>query len=195
MIHQKIQSLDGGVSSWIHNNCVIVCDMVWLIPNFISIKIFFISHNIRRCHTSSVLNHPADLSGMDLTSEPSWFTHSPGKPARRYIVPKFLKDHCYFLYPLPTKLNKYCVSSVLIPNDCQCSSKQLYFKMMIIMYPTMLTILLHMCRVNPSSDSDKVKVTVTCSHYHIRAADAGLLKIDRCWASSPVLDNKLFIFV
>ena len=48
---------------------------------------------------------------------------------------------------------------------------------------------------NPSSDSDKVKVTVTCSHYHIRTADAGLLKIDRCWASSPVLDNKLFIFV
>ena len=51
------------------------------------------------------------------------------------------------------------------------------------------------CRLNPSSDSDKVKVTVTCSHYHIRAADAGLLKIDRCWASSPVLHNKLFIFV
>ena len=59
------------------------------------------------------------------------------------------------------------------------------------MYPTMLTRLLHMCRVDPSSDSDKVKMTVTCSHYHIRAADAGLLKIDRCWASSPVLDNKL----
>ena len=59
------------------------------------------------------------------------------------------------------------------------------------MYPTMLTRLLHMCRVNPSSDSDKVKVTVTCSHYHIRAADAGLLKIDRCWASSPVLDQSI----
>ena len=58
------------------------------------------------------------------------------------------------------------------------------------MYPTMLTRLLRMCRVNPSSDSDKVKVTVTCSHYHIRTADAGLLKIDRCWASSPVLDKK-----
>ena len=63
------------------------------------------------------------------------------------------------------------------------------------MYPTMLTRLLHMCRVNPSSDSDKVKVTVTYSHYHMRAADAGLLKIGRCWASSPFLDNKLFIFV
>ena len=59
----------------------------------------------------------------------------------------------------------------------------------------MLARLLHMCRVNPSSDSDKVKVRVTCSHYHIRAPDAGLLKIDRCWASSPILDNKLFIFV
>ena len=67
---------------------------------------------------------------------------------------------------------------------------------MIIMYPTLLTRPLHMCRVNPSSDSDKVKVTFTCSHYHIRAADAGFLKIDRCWASSPVLHNKLFkIFV
>ena len=62
------------------------------------------------------------------------------------------------------------------------------------MYPIMLTRLLHMCRVNPSSDSDKVTVRVTCSHYHIRAADAGLLKIDRCWASSPVLDNK-FIYI
>ena len=48
-----------------------------------------------------------------------------GKPAPRDIVPNFSKDHCYFLYPLPTKWNKYCVSSVLIPNDCQCSSKQL----------------------------------------------------------------------
>ena len=80
LIHKKFQSLDDGVSSWIHDNCVIVCDMAWLIPNFISIKkIFFISHNIRRCHTSNVLNHPADLSVMDLTSDPSWFTHSPGK--------------------------------------------------------------------------------------------------------------------
>ena len=53
-----------------------------------------------------------------------------------------------------------------------------------------------MCKVNPSSDSNKVKVMVTCSHYHIRAADAGLLKIDwASWASGPVLDNKLFIFV
>ena len=51
------------------------------------------------------------------------------------------------------------------------------------------------CRVNRSCDSDKVTVTVTCSHYHIRAADAGLLKIDRCWDTSSVLDNKLFIFV
>ena len=45
------------------------------------------------------------------------------------------------------------------------------------MYPTMLTRLLHMCKVNPSSDSDKVKVTVTCSHYHIGAADAGYWKL------------------
>ena len=41
----KIQSLDDGVSSWIHDNCVIVCDMAWLIPNFISIKkILFLYH-------------------------------------------------------------------------------------------------------------------------------------------------------
>ena len=76
---------------------------------------------IRRCHTSNVLNHPADLSGMDLTSDPSWFTHSPGKASTKRYSPQIFKGSLLFSW------NKYCVSSVLIPNDCQCSSKQLLY--------------------------------------------------------------------
>ena len=44
--------------------------------------------------------------------------------------------------------------------------------------------------VYPSSDSDKGQMTVTWIRYHIRAADSGLLKIDRCLSDSPVSDNK-----
>ena len=107
-----------------------LCNSLWygLINSKLHInkKIFiFISHNIRRCHTSNVLNHPAASQGWTWPLTPADLHTLLGKPARRDIVPKFLKDHCYFLYPLPTKWNKYCVSSVLIPNDCQCSSKQL----------------------------------------------------------------------
>ena len=60
------------------------------------IKQFFISHNIRRCHTSNVLNHPADLSGMDLTSDPSWFTHSPGKASTKRYSPQIFKGSLLF---------------------------------------------------------------------------------------------------
>ena len=137
---------------------------------------------------------------MDLTFDPSWFTHSPGKASTKKYSPQFFKGSLLFSLSTANKMKQILrvicfdtkwlsvlFQTVIIQSD----------DVMIIMYPTMLTRLLHiaMCRVNPSSDSDKVKVTVTCSHYHIRAADAGLLKIDRCWASSPVLDNTLFIFV
>ena len=108
MIHQKLQSLDDGVSSWIHDNCVIVCDMDWLIPNFISIKknIFFISHNIRRCHTSNILNHPADLSGMDLTSDPSWFIHSPEKASTKRYSPQIFKGSLSFSLSTVNKMKQ-----------------------------------------------------------------------------------------
>ena len=107
MIHHKFQSLDDGVSSWIHDNCVIVCDIAWLIPNFISIKkYFFISHNIRRCHTSNVLNHPADLSGMDLTSDPSWFTHSPGKASTKRYSPQIFKGSLLFSLSTANKMKQ-----------------------------------------------------------------------------------------
>ena len=107
MIHPKILSLDDGVSSWIHKNCVIVCDMAWLIPNFISIqKYFSISHNIRRCHTSNVLNHPADLSGMDLTSDPSWFTHSPGKASTERYSSQIFKGSLLFSLSTANKMKQ-----------------------------------------------------------------------------------------
>ena len=101
-------SLDDGVSSWVHDTCVIACDMVWLIPNFISIKkyIFFISHNIRRCHTSNVLNHPADLSGMDLTFDPSWFTHSLGKASTKRYSPQIFKGSLLFSLSTANKMKQ-----------------------------------------------------------------------------------------
>ena len=42
-------------------------------------------------------------------------------------------------------------------------------------------------------DTDKVKVTVTCSHYTIRQAEVGLLKIaeiDRSWSVNQISYNK-----
>ena len=41
----------------------------------------------------------------------------------------------------------------------------------------------------------RVKSELNLSQKQHLTPDAGLLKIDRCWASSPVLDNKVFIFV
>ena len=106
----KIQNFScyDGVSSWTHDNCEIVCDMAWLIPNFISIKkkYFFISHNMRRCHTSNVLNHPADLSGMDLTSDPSWFTQSPGKVSTKRYSPQFFKESLLFSLSTANKMKQ-----------------------------------------------------------------------------------------
>ena len=107
MIHHTFQSLDDGVSSWIHDISVIVCDMAWLIPNFKSIKnIFFISHNIRRCQRSNVLNHPADPSGMDLTSDPSWFTHSPGKASTKRYSPQIFKGLLLFSLSTANKMKQ-----------------------------------------------------------------------------------------
>ena len=77
------------------------CNSLWygLINSKLHINkknIFFISHNIRRCHTSNVLNHPAYLSVMDLTSDPSWFTHFPGKASTKRYSPQFFKGSLLF---------------------------------------------------------------------------------------------------
>ena len=107
MIHQKFQSLDDGVSSWMHDNCVIVCDMDWLIPNFISIKkYFFYITQHQTVSPSNVLNHPADLSGMDLTSDPSWFTHSPGKASTKRYSPQVFKGSLLFSLSTANKMKQ-----------------------------------------------------------------------------------------
>ena len=107
MIHQKFQSLDDGISSWMHDNCVIVCDMDWLIPNFISIKkhFFYITQH-QTVSPSNVLNHPADLSGMDLTSDPSWFTHSPGKASTKRYSPQVFKGSLLFSLSTANKMKQ-----------------------------------------------------------------------------------------
>ena len=69
-------------------------------------KYFFISHNIRRCHTSNVLNHPADLSGMDFTSDPSWFTHSPGKASTKRYSPQIFKGSLLFSLSTANKIKQ-----------------------------------------------------------------------------------------
>ena len=106
-----------------------LCNSLWygLINSKLHInkKIFFYITQHQTVSHVQCLNHPADLSRMDLTSDASWFTHSPGKASTKRYSPQIFKGSLLFFYPMPTKWNKYCVSSVLIPNDCQCSSKQL----------------------------------------------------------------------
>ena len=106
-----------------------LCNSLWygLINSKLHInkKLFFISHNIRRCHRPMFQITQLTSQGWTWPLTPADLHTLLGKPARRDIITKFLKDQCCFLYPLPTKWNKYCVSSVLIPNDCQCSSKEL----------------------------------------------------------------------
>ena len=88
-----------------------LCNSLWygLINSKLHINkkdIFFISHNIRRCHTSNVLNHPADLSGMDLTSDPSWFTHSPGKASTKRYSPQIFKGSLLFSLSTANKMKQ-----------------------------------------------------------------------------------------
>ena len=180
-----------------------LCNSLWygLINSKLHINknYFFISHNIRRCHTSNVLNHPADLSGMDLTSDPSWFTHSPWKASTKRYNPQIFKGSLLFSLSTANKMKQIlCViwfdtkwlsvlfKTVILQSDDLCLQD---YCTCVGLTPQVTQISSKQCRIT------LVKVTVTWSHYHIRAADAGLLKIDRCWASSPVLDNKSFIFV
>ena len=88
-----------------------LCNSLWygLINSKLHINkkiFFFISHNIRRCHTSNVLNHPADLSGMDLTSDPSWFTHSPGKASTKRYSPQIFKGSLLFSLSTANKMKQ-----------------------------------------------------------------------------------------
>ena len=86
-----------------------LCNSLWygLINSKLHInkKHFFISPNIRRCHTSNVI-HPADLSGMDLTSDPSWFTHSPGKASTERYSPQICKGSLLFSLPTANKMKQ-----------------------------------------------------------------------------------------
>ena len=88
-----------------------LCNSLWygLINSKLHINkkiFFFISHNIRRCHTSNVLNHPADLSVMDLTSDPSWFTHSPGKASTERYNPQIFKGSLLFSLSTANKMKQ-----------------------------------------------------------------------------------------
>ena len=88
-----------------------LCNSLWygLINSKLHINkknIFFISHNIRQCHTSNVFNHPADLSGMDLTSDPSWFTHSPGKASTKRYSPQIFKGSLLFSLSIANKMKQ-----------------------------------------------------------------------------------------
>ena len=52
------------------------------------------------------LNHPADLSGMDLTSDPSWFTHSPGKASTERYSPQIFKGSLLFSLSTANKMKQ-----------------------------------------------------------------------------------------
>ena len=88
-----------------------LCNSLWysLINSKLHINnknVFFISHNIWRCHTFNVLNHPADLSGIDLTSDPSWFTHSPGKSSTKIYSPQIFKGSLLFSLSTANKMKQ-----------------------------------------------------------------------------------------
>ena len=88
-----------------------LCNNLWygLINSKLHInkKIFcLISHNIRRLNASNVLNHQADLSGMDLTSDPSWFTHSPGKASTKRYSPHIFKRSLLFSLSTANKMKQ-----------------------------------------------------------------------------------------
>ena len=88
-----------------------LCNSLWygLINSKLHINkktFFYISHNIRRCHTSNVLNHPADLSRIDLTSDPSWFTHSPGKASTKRYSPQIFKGSLLFSLSTANKMKQ-----------------------------------------------------------------------------------------
>ena len=66
----KISNLDDGVSSWIHDDCGIDCDMAWLIPNFISIIFFYITQHQTVSHVQCFKSPSWPLrDGLDLWPE------------------------------------------------------------------------------------------------------------------------------
>ena len=87
-----------------------LCNSLWygLINSKLHInkKIFFYITQHQTVSPSNVLNHPADLSGMDLTSDPSWFTHSPGKASTKRYSPQVFKGSLLFSLSTANKMKQ-----------------------------------------------------------------------------------------
>ena len=87
-----------------------LCNSLWygLINSKLHInkkKFFYITQH-QTVSPSNVLNHPADLSGMDLTSDPSWFTHSPGKASTKRYSPQVFKGSLLFSLSTANKMKQ-----------------------------------------------------------------------------------------
>ena len=78
-------------------NTIMYIFIIWLVSIQISYqrkkKTFSYHTTSAVCHTADVSNQPADLSGMDLTSDPAdlHITHSPGKAGTNKYSPQIFE--------------------------------------------------------------------------------------------------------
>ena len=85
-------------------------DMAWFNPNFILTPSNFLYHTTSTvCHTADVSNHPAELPGMDLTFDPSRFTHSPVKASTKGYSHQIFKGLWLFFVSCQQNFKEYCV--------------------------------------------------------------------------------------
>ena len=123
------------------------------------------------------------LPGMDLTSDPKWFSYLLGGPTPRDIAQKVSNDYCYFLHQLPTILNNCCVficfdinffGNALQNNHLNDHNVPQYA------YKTFVGLPFHVTQ-------KKIKVMVRWSR-------CWLTENWWCWASILILDDENFIF-